>query len=173
MEYTKQLDNCMDLANIIKNINFMEISDHIKELEHTNSLFKKEIQEKDKIINNLMKEVKEKGDDVSNLTKVSMVQNLNKQLNEKINYITILESQLDKLKNPPKKIVENDSINDIIKDIVFNPDEFEDINGFELMMYKNKYYLRDLETNELYTITNNKPDKIVGFINTKGKPKFN
>jgi hypothetical protein len=161
MEYTKQLDNCIDLANIIKNINFTKLLEYIQELETSNSMFKKEIQEKDKIISDLTKELKQKGDDMSNLTKVSMVQNLNKQLNEKINYITILESQLEKLKNNSNK------------DTVFNPDDFEDINGYELMMYKNKYYLRDLETNELYNIMNNKPEKIVGFINTKGKPKFN
>ena len=55
----------------------------------------------------------------------------------------------------------------------FNPDCFEDINGFELTIYKKNYYLRDLETNELYNIVDNKPGQIIGLLNSKGKIKFN
>ena len=55
----------------------------------------------------------------------------------------------------------------------FNVDDFEDINGFELTSYKKNYYLRDLETNELYDIVDNKPGKVIGLINSKGKIKFN
>ena len=55
----------------------------------------------------------------------------------------------------------------------FDPETFEDINGYELLVYKNKYYLRDLETSELYDIVNNKPNHIVGLINSKSKVKFN
>jgi len=54
----------------------------------------------------------------------------------------------------------------------FNPENFEDINGFELLQYKSNYYLRDLETSELYDIEFNKPGKIVGLINGKGKVKL-
>ena len=57
-------------------------------------------------------------------------------------------------------------------DTEFNPDNFEDLNGFELLMYKANYYLRDLETSELYDIDTNKPGKIVGLINGKGKVKL-
>ena len=49
---------------------------------------------------------------------------------------------------------------------------FEDINGFELLVYKKKYYLRDLETSEIYDIVDNKQNQIVGLINSKGKIKF-
>ena len=40
-------------------------------------------------------------------------------------------------------------------------------------MYKNNYYLRDLETSEIYDIKNNKLNQIVGLINSRGKFKFN
>ena len=55
----------------------------------------------------------------------------------------------------------------------FDPDNFEEINGYELIIYKKKYYLRDLETDELYDIVENKPNIIVGLITPNGKPKFN
>jgi len=40
-------------------------------------------------------------------------------------------------------------------------------------MYKSEYYLRDLETSELYNVENNRPGRIVGLINGKGKVKLN
>ena len=55
----------------------------------------------------------------------------------------------------------------------FNPEEFEDINGYELIVYKSVYYLRDLETNELYNIKNYQLNQVVGLINSKGRVKFN
>ena len=54
----------------------------------------------------------------------------------------------------------------------FDPDIFEDINGFELLIYKQNYYLRDLETSEIYDIINYKQNQIVGLINSKGKIKL-
>ena len=77
-----------------------------------------------------------------------------------------MENQINKLKTPLTKepIVETKKkVNS-----EFNVDNFEDINGFELTSYKKNYYLRDLETNELYDIYNNKPGKIVGLLNSKG-----
>jgi hypothetical protein len=55
----------------------------------------------------------------------------------------------------------------------FDPNDFEDVNGYELISYKKNYYLRDLETNELYNIIDNNPREIVGLLNSKGKVKFN
>ncbi len=55
----------------------------------------------------------------------------------------------------------------------FDPEEFEDVNGYELLSYKKNYYLRDLETNELYNIVDNNPGEIVGLLNSNGKVKFN
>jgi hypothetical protein len=55
----------------------------------------------------------------------------------------------------------------------FDPENFSEINGFELIMYKKKYYLRDLETNQLYDILDNKPHNIVGLYTINGKIKLN
>ena len=48
-----------------------------------------------------------------------------------------------------------------------------DINGYELLLYKNNYYLKNNNTNELYDIKNKKPNKLVGIIKSSGKVKFN
>ena len=171
-------------------------------------------------------------EDNTNFKKVSFVQSMNKQLTEKINYITILESQIQKYKNKDEIILEvkqNSSVKeesvkgdnikqkdkednikqkdkednikqkdkeDNIKskkkkedkienkedknikekysnESEFNPDEYEDINGYELLCYKKKYYLRDLETSEIYDINDYKPNKVVGLITKGGKMKLN
>jgi predicted RNase H-like nuclease (RuvC/YqgF family) len=170
MELTKQFEACAELSNIIKVIDFTKLIEYVKELEEENKVLKITLE-------NTQKELEQKTNDLSNLTKVSMVQNLNKQVNEKNNYITILESQLEKYRNVPKKEGELLHVKENIplqkEEVDFDPDNFEEINGYELMLYKKNYYLRDLETNELYNIVNNKPDSVVGFINNKGKPKFN
>ena len=75
------------------------------------------------------------------------------------------EPEQPKKSKKSKKIVEEPHTD-------FDPNNFEDLNGFELLMYKSNYYLRDLETSELYDIVANKPDKIVGLINGKGKVKL-
>jgi len=54
----------------------------------------------------------------------------------------------------------------------FNPEDFEDVNGYELIVYKSVHYLRDLETNEIYNIKANKPSQVVGLINSNGRVKF-
>ena len=77
----------------------------------------------------------------------------------------VIEPEQPKKSKKSKKIVEEPNTD-------FDPDNFEDLNGFELLMYKSNYYLRDLETSELYNIDANKPDKIVGLINGKGKVKL-
>ena len=55
-------------------------------------------------------------------------------------------------------------VQEIIKENDFDIDQFEEINGYDLVQYKKKYYLRDLETNEIYNIYNNKPKTIVGLM---------
>lgn len=185
-----------DFNKLIQTIDFLKLyTDYM--------LLLNEVERKDEMIHELKKKynqdieklenmIKEKSDDVTNLTKVSIVQSLNKQISEKDNMIKILESQLEKFKNKkeaeeqvqqvkelvkeikPKKPVEQQVQETITKkDDIFDPEEFDEINGYELMMYKKKYYLRDLETNELYNIMNNKPNIVMGYIGTNGKPKFN
>jgi hypothetical protein len=156
-------DTNTDLLNKI-NILEDELSNKNKELEN----FKKKYDHDIKIKNN---ELKEKCEELNNLTKVSFVQSLNKQINDKNLIIQQLENQISKLKTPQIK----ESIVETKKEVnsVFNVENFEDVNGFELTSYKKNYYLRDLETNELYDIVDNKPGKIVGLLNSKGKIKFN
>jgi hypothetical protein len=152
-------DTNIDLLNKINTLE-EELSDKTKELYN----FKNKYDHDMKIKND---ELKEKCDELNNLTKVSFVQSLNKQINDKNLIIQQLENQISKLKIvEPKK--SKKEIN-----VEFNVDNFEDINGFELTSYKKNYYLRDLETNELYDIVNNKPGKIIGLLNSKGKIQFN
>lgn len=244
--------------DIITNTKFSDminnLSDTISDLELENNTLKKEINIKKDEIKQLNQkyendikiktdEIKNKTEELASLTKVSYVQSLNKQLNEKLNYIKILESQLEKFKTNnlshpsspklsiqipqpeetkpdnnnnktdtdkqdkneektkskkkkldisdkkiedqevkvepkeelPKKKKSKEPIVEAsqVTEHIFDPDNFEDQNGYELMLYKKKYYLRDLETNELYDIINNKPNNIVGLINSSGKVKFN
>lgn len=149
-------DTNIDLLNKINTLE-EKLSDKTKELDDFKNKYDRDM----KIKND---ELQEKCNELNNLTKVSFVQSLNKQIKE-------LENQITKLKTPLTKepIVETKKkVNS-----EFNVDDFEDINGFELTSYKKNYYLRDLETNELYDIVDNKPDKVIGLINSKGKIKFN
>ncbi len=186
-------------------------------------------------------EIKQQKEECNRLTKVSLIQQYDKQVKEKNDYIKILECQLEKYKSSSKsqlpkveeyvntyidkdnldnidtniEIMEsvqetNDSKNNELtnselpisesnleqtndehmemntktkrkkikksqepEEIEFDPDNFEDVNGYELIVYKGIYYLRDLETNELYDIKNNQPNQVIGLINSKGKVKFN
>jgi hypothetical protein len=214
-----QIHNLQAFAKLIKTLDFSQfaedynditeaninMTDKIKKLESMNMKLTETNTKLNSELETLTEKLQIKTDDVTNLTKVSIVQTLSKQVNEKDNMIRILESQLEKYKNKkvetenvseveekPKKIKEEVVVEEkpkkIKEEVVveekpkksakeeivndFDPDNFEEINGFELMMYKKKYYLRDLETNELYSIMNNVQDKVVGFINSSGKPKF-
>ena len=235
-------------------INFTDLINKLNEYNNNilqeNEKYKKENEEYKNKINTLE-------EDNTNFKKVSFVQSMNKQLTEKINYITILEGQLQKYKNKDEIILEvkqNSSIKEeenkeenkeesikqnkeesikqnkeesikqnkeesikenkqnkeesvkqnkeeqnnkskkkkkdkvenkedkveeknikekYSNETEFNPDEYEDINGYELLCYKKKYYLRDLETSEIYDINDYKPNKIVGLITKGGKMKLN
>ena len=207
------MNNLQALAKLLKTIDINDFVEDYMMLKDEHTLLTEKVKkleshnmklvETNTMLNNSLETMTEKlqskTDDVTNLTKVSIVQTLSKQVDEKNNIIRILESQLEKYKNKkvdntseketketevveekPKKqnkepeLVVEEKPKKQTKEIEdFDPDTFEEINGYELMMYKKKYYLRDLETNELYTILDNKQDKVVGFINSSGKPKFN
>lgn len=194
MEEIQELyQNINHLNKIISDVNLIELYSELEEsnkrLKSENIRMKKELHDRDSIINMMSEkytsELKQKNDEIVNLTKVSMLQSVNKQLNEKTNYIQILEGQLEKLRikqdikvqeSEPEPELEKEPEQEPVKEVEeeeFDPDNLEDINGFELLVYKKNYYFRDLETNELYDIDDNKPGKIVGLINSKGKPKFN
>jgi len=142
-----------------------------EELRQENIKLKRDLEDKTILYNKMEQEMKQQKDELTNMSKVSMIQSINKQLDEKISYIKILESQLDKLRNKKPELVENEVVTHVTSQ-PFDPESFEEINGYELLVYKKKYYLRDLETDELYSIDNNKPDKVVGLINNKGKVKL-
>ena len=82
------------------------------------------------------------------------------------------DTSIKKNKKSNKQTISEETKKVVDKDLEFNPENFEDINGFELLQYKLNYYLRDLETNELYDINSNKPGIIIGLINGKGKVKL-
>ena len=189
----------------------LQISDLTTKESHNNLLLEKYEKENEEYKN----KINTLEEDNTNFKKVSFVQSMNKQLTEKINYITILESQIQKYKNKDEIILEvkqNSSVKeesvkeDNIKqkdkednnkskkkkedkieekkeeknikekysnESEFNPDEYEDLNGYELLCYKKKYYLRDLETSEIYDINDYKPNKVVGLITKGGKMKLN
>ena len=242
-----------DLNNIIKNLSDdnQKISSNLKMID---SKYLEQIDKLKSELEEKMIEIKQKNEELKNFAKFSIIQKVNKQLEEKNNYIQILELQIDKLKNkqplspkineilleekiqlkskhqpivishipvdsmspvnspppiephivkpqlvellsPPVKShpnkllqveshpIEEQSVEqqvnitkkstekhikkskEINNDII-NIDNFIEINGFELMMYKKKYYIRDLETNQLYDIQNNKQNKVVGIYNT-------
>ena len=197
-KYKKQVE---DLKLQISDLTTKE-SNNISLLEK----YKKENEEYKNKINTLE-------EDNTNFKKVSFVQSMNKQLTEKINYITILEGQIQKYKNKDEIILEvkqNSSVKESKEESLkeskeeslkesnnkskkkkedkienknikekysneseFNPDEYEDLNGYELLCYKKKYYLRDLETSEIYDINDYKPNKVVGLITKGGKMKLN
>ena len=164
-----------------------QLNDLVKYIDLSNKSIIRLITEykmKDDLIANLTKRINEmevaladKEVELANFKKVSVLQQFNKQLEEKISYIKILESQLEKERNknkpttPPTTTVQS-TISELNIDAPFDPDNFEELNGYELICYKNNYYLRDLETDELYSIKQNKPDIVVGLINSKGKVKL-
>ena len=91
----------------------------------------------------------------------------------------VVEPLIEPLIDPPiepEQIVELENIikkkHKKVSNNNFNPEDFEEVNGFELLIYKKTYYLRDLETNELYDILNNKQNNVVGLVNSKGKINF-
>ncbi len=269
IQQTSDLAKSINIVQLFKDLNF-----ELDEYEKENSKLNEQLVEKNSIITDLTNKLKQNSEDLANMTKVSVMQSLSKQLNEKNNHIQFLELQLEKLRNnistnnlpnspklkeetsnnveimnttqintqkekesksklikhtEPNELdepiqptqlkkkkkekevliqdqesikeqepikeqeqeqvqepVEDEEENKLVKkkkkkqNVVeeeqkdsFDPNNFEDINGYELIVYKKKYYLRDLETNELYDILNNQPNVIVGLISTNGKVKFN
>jgi len=169
----------MSTSNIFKEIKksleSLELDmNNYEELYQENIKLKKDLEHKINQYNIMEQEMKQQREELTNMSKVSMIQSINKQLDEKNNYIKILESQLDKLKTKkPEPIEVSTKVpTEVSTEVVFDPESFEEINGYELLVYKKNYYLRDLETDELYSIMYNKPAKVVGLINNKGKVKL-
>ena len=154
MDTSLMISQLEELQKII--INYNELNLKCVELETENNELKSKLQTST--------------DECSNLNKVSFVRSLSKEIDDKNKHIKMLESQLEKLKNI-KKEVSIISNNEKQKN-EFNEDEFNEIEGFELIMYKKNYYLKNTN-NEIFNIVNYKPNVIVGTINSKGKIKLN
>lgn len=161
---------------------FNNLHDQVAKFKVENANLKNDIDDltnQNEIYKNKINELEE---EINNYRKVSFIQSVDKQLNEKINYISILESQLLKYKNKENDNnhvnfnIENKDVKDKKKKkeiLDFDPENFEEINGYELLCYKKRYYLRDLETSEIYDILNNQPNVIVGLLTSSGKIKLN
>ena len=143
-----------------------------------NNIKKKELEiiNKDNTINQFI-------EDNKNFKKVSYTQQLTKQISELTEFIKDLEIQLKKYKNDKLENVEYiKNLENELKELKLNNKELKldnidyesiDIDGYELLSYKNNYYLKNDITNELYNIKNRKPYKIIGIIKPSGKVKFN
>ena len=131
-------------------------SHYIEKIELTPEIKVEEIKEEIKVEEIKVEEIKEeiKVEEIVEEIKVEEI-----KVEEKVKTKKVKKSKTKKESN-----VELDN--------QFDPDMFEDINGFELLIYKQKYYLRDLETSEIYDIVDNKQNQIVGLINSKGKIKL-
>jgi hypothetical protein len=110
----------------------------------------------------------------------------NTKIKEKVSNIN--KEEVDKLLNKIDKIQKNKKADNFRKkqllkkafkeikedkkpkeDKPFNLDNFKEVNGYELMLYTKNYYLRDLETSEIYNNKNNKPFEKVGLYNIQKK----
>ena len=94
-------------------------------------------------------------------------------IKEKEEHVVVKEKEKFEPVIEEEKLVFNEHKKSKKREQIFNPEEFEEINGYELIIYKKKYYLRDLETGEIYDIVNNQPNQIIGLISSSGKVKFN
>lgn len=143
-----------DLNKIHDTINFLFLNNH--QLKNDNlklTEINKELLRKN---NDLSAELLKCTDENTNLNKVSYVRSLSTELTNTKKYIEQLEAQLDKYKKLNTNI--NTNIN------TFDPDNYVDIDGYELIKYKKKYYLVH-NNNQIYSILDYKPNTIVGSYN--------
>ena len=154
----KIIDN-IDDKNILLTKNKKKQNKTSNNLENNNSIITPEIVVQDITENNIKKKKKHK-------SKTQVVEpSIEPSIEPLIETDQIVSDhiELENIIKKKHKKVSNDN---------FNPEDFEDVNGFELLIYKKTYYLRDLETNELYDILNNKQNNVVGLVNSKGKINF-
>jgi hypothetical protein len=108
--------------------------------------------------------------DKTNDTNLSETESENKEKQTATTTASLSQNAIDKTNK--KEVVKEEVKKGKKKVIDFDPDEFEDINGYELTLYKKVYYLRNLETNELYSIDNNDVGEKVGYITSGNKVKM-
>ena len=134
----------------IKEINEIDKADYIEDIQHNENIIK--IKTKTRKKNN--QELK--NHEINKLETPSI------SMNEEIIKTKSKKKNIDDLNK-------NNTDNEQTKENISYPD----INGYELLIYKNIYYYRDLETNEIYDIINKTIGNIVGLITEKNKIKLN
>lgn len=152
-----------------------------------------------KELNDKNKELQTKNEELCNLTKVSYIQSISKQLTEKDTHISQLENQINKLRKMVEQVKPLEEFKESVDEakpleevkesveevkpleeqvnvqgsIEFDPDNFDEIEGYELIMYKKNYYLKNINKLTVYTIIDNNIGDKVGIINSSGKVKLN
>jgi hypothetical protein len=111
------------------------------------------------------------------LNKVSYVKSLSNQLMERNQYIVQLEAQINKSK-PSRSSQSTQPSQPTCEPTQptcepFDEDKYQEIDGYELLKYKNNYYLKNIKTNDLYNIKEYQANEVVGKITLKGKIKLN
>jgi hypothetical protein len=149
-----QLEKLKKTSHYIEKI---ELTPEIKVEEIVEEIKEEEIKVEEIKVEEIVEEIKVEENKVEEIVEEIKVEEI--KVEEKVKTKKVKKSKTKKESN-----VELDN--------QFDPDMFEDINGFELLIYKQKYYLRDLETSEIYDIVDNKQNQIVGLINSKGKIKL-
>lgn len=174
-KYIKDLYDLSNSFNLYEE--YISLQNKVELLTNQNIKLTEELNKKNK-------ELSSKNEELSNLTKVSYIQSISKQLTEKDNQISQLENQINKLRKmvevievtPIIESVEEpikESVEEHVEEKEFDPDNFEEIEGYELIMYKKNYYLKDLENLTIHTIINDTVGDEVGYINSSGKIKLN
>ena len=164
----------LDLEN--ENSNLKKNND---ELNYKNNEYRKELEILKKNNDELNYKNNEYKEELENLIKVSIITNLNKQLKEKQDLITILDNEIRLLKIKLKNNVVPDSA------IIHNPNVVPDSNVVpnptkksktkrecQIIKYKNKEYLLDIKTNLVFDIDDKKLSNNVGSL-INGKIKLN
>jgi len=166
------------IHNVIESLDNQQklLKDFIEHFNNKNESYTETINELNETISKLKQEndelksqLKDKEDELKNINKISLVQSLSKQLTNKDLQITQLQNQLEKLK-PKETIVVKPIINEkdpikettIVKEQLFNPDNFEAPDGWSVIKYKKVHYLLHEETGRVFTILKNTYHKHIG-----------
>lgn len=168
------INEITEILNKLYNSNIIEEIITLNDKYKQTILICQELEKENKI---LQEKLKICNDQYSDLNKVSYVRSLSVELQNKNNYIKQLESQIDKnrsIKQPDSNSIEKElekmrARQEEYKAYKFNIDDYEESNEFDLVKYKNIYYLKDVSSNRVFSILNNKPYLLVGVINNKGK----
>ena len=239
----KLYDLIKEANEVIINNNFVQLINDNESVIKSQDLEIKRLTEELFLISNknleeistLKKNLDLKNEENNDLRKVSIIQKVNKQLDDKNIYINILESQIEKFKkntqpvspkliqieiiketkldNKPVEIIKESKLDnkhiEIIKETEIikeskldnnsegiinepntdnkpnknkskkknkndsNTNNYVEINRYELLEYKKKLIYRDIETNQIYDILDNKPNNVIGLYTNNGKIKLN